>query len=70
MAILKQHFFTNGETFYFLDFPRHAMRPLHVDGIGPSYYRAFPDRYNKGRSDPVLHAVAGTRGRRESPCLR
>ena len=108
MAILKQQFVTNAETFYFLDFPRHAMRPLHVDGIGPSYYRAFPDRYftpdnpwiraeplhrpgvirtdrrlqvyfkdaeilrrlQQRRSDPVLHAVAGTRASRESPCPR
>ena len=45
MAILKQEFATSAETFYFLDFPRHAMRPLHVDGISASFYRSFADRY-------------------------
>lgn len=45
MAILKEQFSSSAETFYFLDFPRHSMRSLHVAGIADFYYRSFSDRY-------------------------
>jgi DNA-binding CsgD family transcriptional regulator/PAS domain-containing protein len=55
MAVLKEQFVTSAETFYFLDFPRHAMRSLHVGGIAPSFYRSFSDRYFTP-DNPWIHA--------------
>ncbi len=43
MALCKTNFATGAETFYFLDYIKHAMRPVHVAGIGSSYVRCFKE---------------------------
>lgn len=43
MELCKANFATGAETFYFLDYRKHAMRPVHVAGIGSAYIRGFKE---------------------------
>mgnify|MGYP001599249889 FL=1 len=55
MTLLKQGFRTGAETFYFLDYNKGSMKPIHIDGISPYYFDCFEDRFFTD-DNPCIHA--------------
>ncbi|MGF1629316.1 MAG: helix-turn-helix transcriptional regulator [Kiloniellaceae bacterium] len=41
MSLIRQDFSTGAETFYFLDYRKRSMRPVHVSGISDHFLQSF-----------------------------